>query len=95
MFFTSIISKFLYIAAIQGGGIVKSKFDNYTKNPRKVNEGVLLKIINSNIKTEIGGKYKFKKINSIQTFKNNFPLTDYSFYEDYIRRMGEGEKKYY
>lgn len=93
MFFTSIISKFLYIAAIQGGGIVKSKFDNYTKNPRKVNEGVLLKIINSNIKTEIGGKYKFKKINSIQTFKNNFPLTDYSFYEDYIRRMGEGEKK--
>ena len=85
--------KFLYIAAIQGGGIVKSKFDNYTKNPRKVNEGVLLKIINSNIKTEIGGKYKFKKINSIQTFKNNFPLTDYSFYEDYIRRMGEGEKK--
>lgn len=93
MFFTSIISKFLYIAAIQGGGIVKSKFDNYTKNPRKVNEGVLLKIINSNIKTEIGGKYKFKKINSIQTFKKNFPLTDYSFYEDYIRRMGEGEKK--
>jgi GH3 auxin-responsive promoter len=92
VFFTSIISKFLYVAVIQGGGIVKSKFDKYTKNPRKVNEGVLLRIINANNKTEIGNKYNFKNIKSMQSFKNNFPLTNYSFYEDYIKRMGDGEK---
>lgn len=87
-------SKFLYIVIIQAGGIVKNKFDNYTKSPRKVNEEILLKIIHSNINTEIGKKYNFKNINSIEAFKKNFPLTDYSFYEEYIKRMTEGEKIY-
>lgn len=77
---------------IKAGGIVKNKFDKYTKNPRKVNEEILLKIINLNVSTEIGKKYNFKNIKSIEDFKKNFPLTDYSFYEDYIKRMGEGEK---
>jgi len=56
---TSFISKALYKIAIEGGGLVKKKFDKETRNCKKVNEEVLLKILRENCKSEIGIKFNF------------------------------------
>ncbi|MBE6058978.1 MAG: GH3 auxin-responsive promoter family protein, partial [Clostridium sulfidigenes] len=89
---TSFISNALYKIAIEGGGLVKKKFDKETRNCKKVNEEVLLKILRENCKSEIGIKFNFRDINSIDVFKEHVPLTQYDYYENYIRRMSDGEK---
>ena len=48
--------------------------------------------IKSNMDTEIGRKYNFKNINSIEDFKKSFPLTEYNFYNTYIQKMAIGKK---
>lgn len=78
--------------AIQGGGIVKKKFNRETENCKIVNEEVLFKILKLNCMSEIGVKFKFKDIKSIEDFKKQVALTDYVYYENYINRMAKGEK---
>ncbi|AKA68863.1 GH3 auxin-responsive promoter family protein [Clostridium scatologenes] len=90
---TSIISKILYKISIEGGGAVKRNFDKETKNSREVNEKVLFKILKLNCKSEIGIRLEFKNIKSIDRFKTQVPLTEYPYYENYIERMANGDKK--
>jgi hypothetical protein len=90
---TSITSKILYRIAIEGGGVVKRNFDRETQNSREVNEKVLFKILKLNCKSEIGIKFNFKDIKSIDSFKKQVPLTEYLYYENYIERMANGERK--
>lgn len=52
----------------------------------------MFKILNKNSKCEFGEKFKFEDINSIEDFKNKVPLTEYSYYENYIRKMADGKK---
>ncbi|GFP75052.1 GH3 auxin-responsive promoter family protein [Clostridium fungisolvens] len=87
----SIISTALYKITIEGGSVVKRKFDKDTKTCKAVNEKVLFKILRRNHKSEIGTKFKFKEIKSIEDFKTQVPLTEYSYYENYINRMSKGE----
>ncbi|MBM6839477.1 hypothetical protein H9X77_14930, partial [Clostridium saudiense] len=54
----SILSKILYGTIVTAGEFVENKFDKDTKNAEKVNEAILLKILNRNSKSEIGKKYK-------------------------------------
>nr|WP_041705095.1 MULTISPECIES: GH3 auxin-responsive promoter family protein [Clostridium] len=86
------MSKVLYRISIEGGGIVKKRFNRQTQNCRKVNEKVLFKILKSNAKSEIGIKFNFKDIKSIDDFKKQVPLTQYGYYESYIERMANGQK---
>ena len=81
----------LYKVTIQGGAIVKRRFDKETQNCRRVNEEVLFKILRANSKSEIGSKFNFQDINSVESFKKQVPLTEYSYYESYIDRMARGE----
>ncbi|GLC30263.1 plant auxin-responsive GH3 [Clostridium omnivorum] len=53
---------------------------------------MLFKILKENSKSEIGNKYNFTDIKSIEDFKRQVPLTEYKYYEDYINRMANGEK---
>lgn len=82
----------LYKIAIEGGAIVKGKFDKDTKNCRKVNEEVLFRILKLNCKSEIGIKFNFQSIKSLIAYKEHVPLTDYSYYENYIERMANGQE---
>ena len=77
---------------IRGGGVVQKKFNKETKNCGKVNEEVLFKILKANSKSEIGVKFTFKDIKSVEAYKNRVHLTEYGYYEEYIRRMAKGEK---
>ncbi|WP_087877525.1 GH3 auxin-responsive promoter family protein [Clostridium autoethanogenum] len=72
--------------------MVKKRFNRQTQNCRKVNEKVLFKILKSNAKSEIGIKFNFKDIKSIDDFKKQVPLTQYRYYESYIERMANGQK---
>ncbi|WP_204599939.1 GH3 family domain-containing protein [Clostridium pascui] len=86
------MSKVLYKIAIEGGAIVKRKFDRETQNCRVVNSQVLFKILRGNSKSEIGTKLNFGDIKSIEDFKKQVPLSEYSDHENYIERMANGEK---
>ena len=88
----SIISKSLYKIIISAGAFVENKFEKETKSSLKTNEETLFKILKSNCNSEIGLKYKFGEIKSIEEFKKVVPITEYSFYEDSIERMSKGEK---
>ncbi|OBR94115.1 GH3 auxin-responsive promoter [Clostridium ragsdalei P11] len=57
-----------------------------------MNEKVLFKILKSNVESEIGIKFNFKNIKSIDDFKKQVPLTEYRYYESYIERMANGQK---
>lgn len=81
----------LYRIAIKGGGIVEKKFNRQTKNCRIAEEEVLFKILRTNSKSEIGIKFNFQGIKSIEQFKKQVPLTEYGYYENYIIRMANGE----
>lgn len=88
----SIISKAIYGITIKAGAVVESKFNRLTRNCQEENEKALLRILKINKDTEIGKKYNFKDIKSIKEFKNKIPITDYSNYEEYMKRMAKGEK---
>lgn len=67
--------------------------DKITANPMKIQEDLLMKIIQDNKDSEYGKKYGFEKIHTIEEYQKNLPLTNYDDYKDYIRRMSEeGEK---
>lgn len=92
MFFTSIISKILYISIIGAGSVVEANFNKYTKTPQDINEKILFNILKRNKSSKVGIRYKFQDIDSIEMFKQSFPLTDYSFYENYIDEMAKGKE---
>lgn len=91
----SIISKELLKLNLKAGLLIKIKFNKDTEKSYKVNGRVLLKILKLNCKSEIGIKYNFKDIKCIKDFKENFPITNYDFYEDYIEKMVNGKRIYY
>lgn len=88
----SIISKELLKLNLKAGLLIKIKFNKDTEKSYKVNGRVLLKILKLNCKSEIGIKYNFKDIKCIKDFKENFPITNYDFYEDYIEKIVNGKE---
>ena len=50
---------------------------------------VLSNIISRNKETEIGKKWNFQSIKTLEDYRNNVPLTDYEDYRPYIERMVE------
>ena len=53
----------------------------------------LLRILSDNTETEVGKRWDFASIHSLEVFRRNVPLTCYDDYQPYIERMVEkGEK---
>ena len=88
----SILSKLFYCSIITTGGIVENKFNKETRNAENVNKEILLKILKKNAKSEIGIKYDFQNVKSIEDYIEHVPLSNYHDYEKYINRMANGEK---
>ena len=65
----------------------------YSYTPRKVNEDLLLKILQDNKDTEYGKKYDFANIHSIEEYRKKVPFSDYDTYEPYISRMIKNKEK--
>lgn len=58
----------------------------------KVQEDVLLDILQISKDTEFGKKYDFTNIKSIEEFKKKVPLMDFEDYRAYVERMKDGEE---
>lgn len=82
----------LYKINIEGGTLVKRGFDKKTRKCKEVNRDTLFKILKASCKSEIGIKYNFGDIKSVEQLKKQVPLTEYNDYENYIMRMANGEK---
>ena len=52
----------------------------------------LLQIIKQNKNTEIGQKFHFSEINSIEKFQKNIPVQEYEDFFPYIQKIEKGEK---
>lgn len=88
----TIISRGLLRLNLSVGLLVKANFNKDTEKSCKVNGKVLLKILKINSATEIGIKYNFKSIKCIKDFRENFPITNYDFYEEYVEKMAQGRE---
>ena len=67
--------------------------EEITRDPMKVQEEFLLKLIDDNKDTEYGRKYGFSDIHSIDEYRHRVPVTTYDDYAPYIERMSEkGER---
>ena len=53
----------------------------------------LLRILSRSANTEIGKRWNFASIQSVDDFRRNVPLTDYEIYSPYIQRMMDSGEK--
>jgi len=53
----------------------------------------LLRILSRSANTEIGKRWNFASIQSVDDFRRNVPLTDYEVYRPYIQRMMDSGEK--
>lgn len=62
------------------------------KTPRNVQENLLLQIINKNKNTDYGLQFQLCNIKSLQDLRTKHPVTDYSHYEEFVKRIAKGQK---
>ena len=74
------------------GKMTYKKLERASQNPLAWNTAFLLARLKENANTEIGKKYNFKAVDSIEKFKAAVPLLTYDDYSDYIDRMKKGER---
>jgi hypothetical protein len=89
---TNPLSKALSYSFVKVTKFSEMKFNKDTENAFSRNSEVLKKILHRNSETEVGKRYDFSNIHSIDEYKKKVPLSTYKDYEDYIQRMCEGEK---
>jgi hypothetical protein len=70
----------------------KASFVRKTKTTARVQERFLLGLIKAHRHTELGQKYKFDQIKTIQQFREQIPILPYSSYEPYLERIAKGEQ---
>lgn len=73
------------------GRYVLSRLRKKSKCANSISQKKLIELLHKNKNTEYGKKYNFENINSYEDFKTMVPITTYSDYDEYIKRMLEGE----
>ena len=69
------------------GDVSLLEIEHHTKDPMKAQENTLKKILKRNKNCELGKKYNFKDIKSIEDYQKMVPLSTYEDYEPYVERM--------
>ncbi len=69
------------------GDFTLLEVNNATKDPMKFQEKTLKKILKRNKNCELGKKFNFENINSIEDYQKMVPLTTYDDYAPYVDRM--------
>ncbi len=78
------------VMAFAGQGIIRS-LEKMTRDPLKVQEKVLLSLLEKNKDTEFGRMHGFGDIHSIEEYRQALPLREYDEFAPYIERMVKGE----
>ena len=63
-----------------------------TADAGRINKKLLFKILKTNKDTEYGRKYHFSEIKTVEDFRRLVPVTTYTDYEPYVKRMIENEE---
>ena len=71
---------------------LRNNFLNSVLNFKQEQSNVLNNIINENKNTVFGKLYNFDNINSVKDYQKNVPVSKYEDYENYIKRIMQGEK---
>ena len=79
-------------SAEAGRSVYLSVVNDESKKPMELQESFLMQLIRDNENTEIGKKYGFKDIHSIQEYRDKVPVCIYDDIAPYIERMKDGEK---
>ena len=69
------------------GDIALMEVNQATKNPMKAQEKTLKKILSKNKNCELGKKFNFKEIKSIEDYQKMVPLSTYDDYAPYVERI--------
>lgn len=72
---------------IKEGMPIYEDFQEMTKEPGKHQEAFLMKLLRDNKDTELGKKYGFADITSIEEYQKRVPISTYDDYVEYILRM--------
>lgn len=75
------------------GRLVFKKFDYYTTHAMETQERILMEILKRNKNCELGKKYDFANIHSIEEFQDKVPLSTFEDYAPLIDRMVENNEK--
>lgn len=86
--------KFLFVSSILSWFLKKRKhqLDLFVKYPVEVQHELLLNLIKTARKTEVGKKYDFRNINSYQEFSERVPIQKYESIENMLERTRKGEQ---
>ena len=68
------------------------QIDLFRKYPSEVQQETLFKLLNKAQKTEIGLKYGFSSINTIDEYRKRVPIHSYNDFEPYVNRLKKGEQ---
>ena len=74
------------------GDVSLAEVELFTRDPMKAQRSTLRKIVQRNRTSELGKKYDFANIHSIDDYRKKVPLSVYTDYEPYVERMMRGEK---
>ena len=75
------------------GDVTLAEVNRATKDPMKHQEKTLKKILKKNKNCELGKKYNFANINSIEDYQKMVPLSTYDDYDPYVQRIIHNKEK--
>ncbi len=72
--------------------IIKNQFIQKTHNPTEIQTKFLLKLLQEHQNTELGKKYNFSNIKTVEQFRENVPILPDRNYQPYLERIAKGEQ---
>ena len=69
-----------------------AQFKNKTRHCEAMQEQFLKKLLLEHKNTELGQKYNFQELGTVEAFQKRMPVLPYSSYEPYIDRIAKGEQ---
>ena len=79
-------------SAEAGKAVFLQVYNEETKMPMELQEKLLLEILADNADTEIGRKYGFGEIKTVDEYRKRVPVAVYDDFAPYLERMKDGEK---
>lgn len=75
------------------GAPVSFCFDQATKDPKRVQEDLLMRILQNNADSVFGKTHKFSDIKTETQYRKQIPIRDFEGYRHYINHILSGEKR--
>ena len=85
--FRDLVTGIIIRAMIAKGRLDVKRMHRQASMARKNNDRLLFSILKTNQNSEIGRKYKFDQIKTIEDYRQSVPFSSFNDYEDYVLRM--------